>query len=1012
MKTRIFRVVAALASLAFGVGHAAAALTGGGVAIELDEAARVTGLAVAGQALATTPAPFVELCNVATGHYLAGRLTSREGGLWHLRFDEARAEVVLAIRADDGALRLVCTVRGEPLPARGLLLRFNLPLDAVGWQWHSDMQQAETVLATKTYANVRPLRAYADLPEWSDQPDLRMGYSNRNFCTVLSGPVGLCLAVPMDRPCLFRTAYDAPGRRLEIVYDFALAAETRQPHQAEFAFDLYACDPAWGFRDALARYYALYPELFKVHIREQGQWMAFNRLSQIDNVNEFGFGLQEGASEPDYDDRIGVLSTTYFTHAGMGANLPDYDPEKDPLPPLEAQVAAVEAAFRRTTGQDGVFHQVGLHTAEGLMDVRKWRVYNHLIAQFNLDPELAYGAWTLKRALGQTDDIKARLKADLDGFYYDGLSAGVNYRTEHFATADAPCLWDPVAKKPFINNFFSSCEFARAAAELLRPRGQITMMNGAVGASFFVAPWLDVLGEETGLILPREGLNYIRATTYQKPFMTLLKGNYEQTLGHAEIELFMRRCLAYGIFPGFFDWPPSGLGPGGQYWNHPRYYERDRDLFRTYLPLCRALALAGWEPVTQARCDHPRLAVERFGPDDDGVVWLTILNEEPTAQDTLLTIWPAALGLDAAALRATDILNDTRVALQRDGDTLSAAVRLPADGVLALQLATPAQSARWRARAALAAFESGRHMRDLDRGRPARPVHWRAPDAALERADGGRGVVLKAETAPSMSQWVMLFQDQPRAVTLRVRAAAAGLDRPAGAVGIVCRKAWVSPSYTYYKEETFELPVGTYEARDLSFTITSEQPLRAIQVTAFIKAGTPGRLTLSELSMTDGGRTEVVVDPQFAEWYEPVPPMTAALTAGEAALGRALSGLADAAGPDAATQGRLAEAAAACRGLREAVDADGTAKGARRLLRDLDTIERHLGQVALSAYSLEPPRIVGPTQAVPGSTIALAMATPRVEGLATTVAMTCAGAALTPTPDGARLAIPATAAVG
>ncbi|HQL24883.1 MAG TPA: hypothetical protein PKY95_10745, partial [candidate division Zixibacteria bacterium] len=142
--------------------------------------------------------------------------------------------------------------------------------------------------------------------------------------------------------------------------------------------------------------------------------------------------------------------------------------------------------------------------------------------------------------------------------------------------------------------------------------------NGGLGESFYVVPWLDVLGAETGLIIPRSGFNFVRASLHHKPFMTLLKGNYEQKIGLAEMELFMKRCLAYGVYPGFFDWPPSGLGPGGQYWNHSRYYERDRDLFRKYEPLCQALATAGWEPVTYARSSDPNVYVERFGPASAG----------------------------------------------------------------------------------------------------------------------------------------------------------------------------------------------------------------------------------------------------------------------------------------------------------------------------------------------------------------------------------------------------------
>lgn len=926
----------------------ATTLTAGELQLSLDAGAMVSEIAVGSSALKVTPAPLVTLYDMAQGQWLSPEPSGGEptGGLV-LRFPSARATATLTIRSEEGALRFVCRLKGDDLPARGMLLRVAFPWDAVGGQWHNDIAGSVPIEAGKRYENAVSLRAWADLPEWRDQPELRMGYSNRNFVTVVTGPAGLCLAVPLDRPCVHRTAYDGAAKRLEIVYDFALAPETRTPNQAEFAFDLYACDPRWGMRSALARYYELYPELFRRVVNEPGQWMAFSRLSEIDNVDEFYFGLQEGASEPAYDDQLGVLSTTYFTHAGMGANLPDYDPEKDPLPPHEVQVQAMEAAFKARTGIDGVYQQVGLHNAQGKLDVRKWIAYGHLIAQFNLDPELPYGDWTLKRALAMLDQAQGSSRAGLDGFYYDGLSTGINYNPKHFRTADAPCLWDPVAKKPLLDNFLSSCEFARAAAEMLRPRGKITMMNGAMGASFYVAPWLDVLGSETGLRLSRSQLNYIRAITWHKPFLTLLKGNYEQQIGRPEIERYMKQCLAYGIVPGFFDWPTSGLGPGSGYWLHPRYYERDRDLFRKYLPLCCTLAKVGWEPVPYARSSNGKVCVERFGP-AEGVVWLTLANEDARSQQTTLAVEAKPLRLDPANVQAVDAISDAPIALTPRNGELCAPIELAPDDVRALQLGTPAALARWRVGQALETLERGLRMRELDKDKPPLAVHWRPGGKTYTRqqVDGKPALVFAADrkAAQSAQQWAMLFQPKPAEVVLRVQASAESLAGPAGSIGIGCRLAWVTPSFSYYDQQFFDLPGGTYPAREFEFRIQSPHALRAIQLTPSVGAAVQGTLRLHKISLSDAYRDQYVADPEFRQWYEPMPEaLRRPIGEGCQAIRGALIGLREAAGTgDQAAQQASGEVLAQTERLRALILRHDAADGCRRVLRDLETIERHV----------------------------------------------------------------------
>lgn len=808
------------------------------------------------------------------------------------------------------------------------------------------------IAGSGVYENVVPLRGWADLPEWKDQPELRMGYSNRNFCTAVTGPVGICLAVPLDRPCVFRTAYQGAARRLEIVYDFALSPETRRPNQAEFAFDLYACDPQWGLRSGLAQYYRLYPEMFRSDVKEPGQWMAFSRLSEIDNANEFGFRLQEGAPEPEYDDRLGVLSLTYFAHAGMGADIPGYDPEKDPLPPHEVQVQAMEAAFKRQTGIDGLYRRVGLYNAQGQLDVRKWVAYAHLIAQFNLDPELAYGRWTLDRALATLDQVERTRKARLDGFYYDGLPAGVNYRPDHFRTADSPCLWDPVAKKPLINNFYSSCEFARAAAEMLRPRGRTTMMNGALGASFYVTPWLDVLGAETGLHIPREQLNYIRAATYHKPFLTLLKGNYHQQLGRPQIEQYMKECLAYGVFPGFFDWPTSGLGPGSRYWDHPAYFERDRDLFRKYQPLCRALAAAGWEPVTYARAKPARVFVERFGPPADGPAWFTVFNEGKQAERTALAIQAQPLKLDPESVRAIEVLAGEPVALVRRDGELVAEVDVPPGDVRLVQVGSPAALGRWRVRQAIETLDAGSLMRQIDGDKPPLAVHWRPEGRTYGRrqADGTPQLVLAGDgrSATGASQWVMLFQAQPAELVLRVRAGAQELAAGKGQAGIECQLAWVTPSFSHYETRFFDLPGGTYDARDLQFSLTAPQPLRAIRLTPRVGRGAKGSIRLSRVSVTDARGAEYVVDPEFTQWYEPLPPeLHKPVDDGCGQIREGLLKLEKSIGQSGpGTRQAVTEILSRRTDIRQLIRRSRVENGCRRVLRDWETIEQHLQFVA------------------------------------------------------------------
>jgi hypothetical protein len=91
----------------------------------------------------------------------------------------------------------------------------------------------------------------------------------------------------------------------------------------------------------------------------------------------------------------------------------------------------------------------------------------------------------------------------------------------------------------------------------------------------------------------------------------------------------MKRCLAYGMFPGFF----SSDASTGHYFTRPELYNRDRPLFKKYVPLVKLVAEAGWEPITQAKSDNDRVYVERFGPR-----YFTVFNDSPERRTATISL--------------------------------------------------------------------------------------------------------------------------------------------------------------------------------------------------------------------------------------------------------------------------------------------------------------------------------------------------------------------------------------
>jgi len=161
-----------------------------------------------------------------------------------------------------------------------------------------------------------------------------------------------------------------------------------------------------------------------------------------------------------------------------------------------------------------------------------------------------------------------------------------------------------------------------------------------------------------------------RSMCGHKPFCFLQNTNFDD-FDEKKVEKYMRRCVFYGVYPGFF----SADASTKHYFRNHDLYNRDRPLFRTYVPLCKRAGEAGWQPVTLARSSNSALWLERFG---ENIV--TTFNPDEHRQE----------GLISTTIRATsayDHVHQRELPLQPDaagGMTFS--IALDAEDVALIEL--------------------------------------------------------------------------------------------------------------------------------------------------------------------------------------------------------------------------------------------------------------------------------------------------------------------------------------
>jgi len=506
---------------------------------------------------------------------------------------------------------------------------------------------------------VRPGREYVTAGRSSAGANGQL--SRYPFAAVATKGRGVGLGIDMEQPAFFRVGYNTGTGELFLAYDIGLASEKPK---ARLRFCKFSFDPKWGFRAALARYYAIFPDQFRCRTPDQGLWMPFAKISEVNDWRDFGFKFKEGINETAWDDRHGIVTFRYTEPMTWWMSMPKEMPRTLEAALSEARRLVDAEADPRAMA----LFSSGFHDQKGqfpsLLRDTPW--CDGAVWSINSMPNVAGDITDFKNKWNPELREKIydrRSKGALDGEYIDSsegyVTEELDFRREHFAIAETPLTFSLDGRKVAILRGLIVFEYIRSIARDVHDMDKLMMANSTPHRLCWLAPLLDVIGTETNWNPGRtwrpmsdSDLLYCRSLCKGKPYCFLMNTPFED-FSHELVEKYMKRSLAYGMFPGFF----SHNASQGYYFIRPELYERDRDLFKKYLPLCKLVAEAGWEPVTLARSNNGHVYVERFGNK-----FLTVFNDSNERLTTTIT-------LERKAPSASHELVRNKTIEWRDGQT-------------------------------------------------------------------------------------------------------------------------------------------------------------------------------------------------------------------------------------------------------------------------------------------------------------------------------------------------------
>ena len=632
--------------------------------------------------------PLIPLRGVATKRKDGGLQISGANGDLQTRY-------TLKITPERDGLAIDGEITDVNRSNRALTVYLALPVDATGWQWGADIRNAETMTPNREYTNQTRVNVGAT-----------GGMSRYPFAVISNDAQGIGIANQQDWPSVYRIFYNGAARQFVIAWDFALTKTLTWPaYNARFRCNLFRLPPSvarWGFRAAAQKFYALYPEGF-TRRAAGGIWLPFTDPAKIESPEDFGFAYHEGDNSVAGDDLRNILSFRYTEPSTYWLPMPPEMPrtyenalalitknaERDaPANPNSKPQNPKSVDFARAVLNSGTWDEDGKFNLE----FRNEPWTNGAVFPLNPNPELlATPEKPTKGLLSYNFDLAAKLygkdaKGTLDGEYLDSLEGWadtLDFRPSNLAALPYPPPFDTESRRAVVPQWFAAHTFVRFLRDDLHNRNKMLFANSVPIRFSIFAPLLDVMGIEVNWLdangnwRPEDDatLNYRRTLSGKKPYVLLMNTDFNKFTSEF-VERYFQRSLFYGMFPSMF----SANAADHAYWETPAWFNRDRPLFKKYIPLIKTVSVAGWEPVTYARSSNPAVFVERYGTH-----LFTLRNDSVAPQSAVVTIDAAALGLKAP-LKVRNLLTGRETAAEFAGGVLRLPLAFDREEVMLLEM--------------------------------------------------------------------------------------------------------------------------------------------------------------------------------------------------------------------------------------------------------------------------------------------------------------------------------------
>ncbi len=408
--------------------------------------------------------------------------------------------------------------------------------------------------------------------------------------------------------------------------------------------------------------------------RPLGIWAPFVKISTIERSEDFGFAFKEGDNDVDFDEKHSILTFQYFYPQTVWVGLQDAGLKSYGELSRAVQALATSQASESAEGDRNRGIEAACRTAGGrdyLWPTNQPWCRGAVLA---VNPLLRSWYSLAQDAASFEPKSGGRVRKDVDGPFFDSVDGWadiIDYRPATIETASS-LAYDPRTKRIGVLNAISMAHYydgwrdwadrsgtVHSPAPVLKPgqitefhqsqsyvderkRHQFTMANGCPTRYWWMAALFDVMGQEINwkidggwVPMSAEEMWYRRALCGKKPYCLLMNSDFDRWTVEDTRRYFMR-CAAYGFFPSFF----SHNAYDKNYWEQPAWYNRDRPVFKQFIPVLQTIGRAGWEPVTWGRSDSPReILVERFAAGDSGPQYWTVHN--PTDRTVRGRVWLA-----------------------------------------------------------------------------------------------------------------------------------------------------------------------------------------------------------------------------------------------------------------------------------------------------------------------------------------------------------------------------------